>query len=234
VNAEERDRRRCSFGGIADTYERYRPGYPMAAIDWLLGPALRLVLDLAAGTGKLTEALLEAGHEVVAVEPDPMRAFAGSARRNDPAGSVSRSAPDRRWTRCVSQAHWFDPRARFCWRGCFDPPERSRSSEQPRRAVPLVAEFAVLDGLAATGPGESPSARATPGQASRVPPCGLDVDASSVVAPARTVTWPGGARRAARPRAGSDAAVSLTDRTIPLPYAPRAFARHARQRSFVR
>ncbi len=58
-----------SFGLVAEEYERGRPGYPRAAIHWLLGPDPLDVLDLGAGTGKLTAALLEAGHRVVAVEP---------------------------------------------------------------------------------------------------------------------------------------------------------------------
>jgi SAM-dependent methyltransferase len=63
----------------ADVYERGRPDYPAAAVaaivDCLeLGPG-RTVLDLAAGTGKLTRLLVPSGAEVVAVEPvDEMRA----------------------------------------------------------------------------------------------------------------------------------------------------------------
>jgi SAM-dependent methyltransferase len=58
--------------GAAD-YERGRPGYPEAAIARLadeldLGPE-RVIVDLAAGTGKLTRALLGLGAELVAVEP---------------------------------------------------------------------------------------------------------------------------------------------------------------------
>jgi ubiquinone/menaquinone biosynthesis C-methylase UbiE len=58
-----------SFAGVASEYERGRPGYPRAAIEWLLGVTPLDVLDLGAGTGKLTAGLLEAGHRVVAVEP---------------------------------------------------------------------------------------------------------------------------------------------------------------------
>jgi SAM-dependent methyltransferase len=58
-----------SFAAVAAEYERGRPGYPRAAIAWLLdGDALE-VLDLGAGTGKLTAGLLDAGHRVIAVEP---------------------------------------------------------------------------------------------------------------------------------------------------------------------
>jgi SAM-dependent methyltransferase len=63
------ERQRTSFGGAAGLYERARPGYPASAVDWLLPPGVRRVVDLAAGTGKLTRRLAERGLEVVAVEP---------------------------------------------------------------------------------------------------------------------------------------------------------------------
>jgi SAM-dependent methyltransferase len=61
------------FASVADAYERGRPEYAPAAVGALaaelaLAPGAR-VLDLAAGTGKLTVRLLEAGLDVVAVEP---------------------------------------------------------------------------------------------------------------------------------------------------------------------
>ncbi|MBN9623693.1 MAG: methyltransferase domain-containing protein [Actinobacteria bacterium] len=58
-----------SFGVAADVYERARPSYPEAAIDWLLPEGARTVLDLGAGTGKLTRSLATRGLDVVAVEP---------------------------------------------------------------------------------------------------------------------------------------------------------------------
>jgi SAM-dependent methyltransferase len=63
----------------ADAYERDRPGYSGEVIAWLsqelgLGPG-RTVLDVAAGTGKLTRELVASGASVIAVEPVPaMRA----------------------------------------------------------------------------------------------------------------------------------------------------------------
>jgi ubiquinone/menaquinone biosynthesis C-methylase UbiE len=61
---------------VADLYEESRPPYAAPAVDWVAERLpLRDVLDLAAGTGKLTRQLLERGARVVAVEPDPeMRA----------------------------------------------------------------------------------------------------------------------------------------------------------------
>ncbi|MDQ6848094.1 MAG: methyltransferase domain-containing protein [Candidatus Dormibacteraeota bacterium] len=58
-----------SFGAAAAAYERGRPPYPDAAVDWLLPPKGGRVLDLGAGTGKLTRQLQQRGLEVVAVEP---------------------------------------------------------------------------------------------------------------------------------------------------------------------
>jgi SAM-dependent methyltransferase len=55
-------------------YERGRPGWPPAAIDVLHLPRSATVLDLGAGTGKLTRDLLDAFDSVIAVEPaDAMR-----------------------------------------------------------------------------------------------------------------------------------------------------------------
>lgn len=58
------------FGEAAQAYERGRPGYPAEIIDWLLGDAAERVVDLGAGTGKLTRALVPRVPHVIAVEPD--------------------------------------------------------------------------------------------------------------------------------------------------------------------
>lgn len=63
-----------SFDRSAEEYERGRPGYAEAALDQLALPARAHVLDLAAGTGKLTRQLVRRFERVVAVEPlDGMR-----------------------------------------------------------------------------------------------------------------------------------------------------------------
>lgn len=99
------------FARSADAYERGRPGYPVAAIERLLErlPPTPLVLDLAAGTGKLTRPLLAAGARVTAVEPVaemraalPAGALDGTAEAI-PLGDGSVDAVT------VGQAfHWFD------------------------------------------------------------------------------------------------------------------------------
>jgi SAM-dependent methyltransferase len=61
--------RATSFGARAAEYERGRPAYPEAALRWSLPPQARAVLDLGAGTGKLTRGLLALGLRVTAVEP---------------------------------------------------------------------------------------------------------------------------------------------------------------------
>jgi SAM-dependent methyltransferase len=73
----------AGFGSEADAYERARPTYPSDAVAWLadalaIAPG-RTVVDLAAGTGKLTRLLAPFGSELYAVEPvDGMRAYLAS------------------------------------------------------------------------------------------------------------------------------------------------------------
>lgn len=110
------------FGDVAEAYERGRPGYPRAVVGALAAElALRTgdrVLDLAAGTGKLTTRLIECGFDVVAVEPQPamraaLTAAIGSDRVHD---GVAEAIPlDSGSVDAVTVAdgfHWFDaPRA---------------------------------------------------------------------------------------------------------------------------
>jgi SAM-dependent methyltransferase len=56
---------------VADSYERGRPTYPEEAVRWLTGDEPRDVVDLGAGTGKLTRVLVALGHRVTAIEPLP-------------------------------------------------------------------------------------------------------------------------------------------------------------------
>lgn len=108
--------RATSFGAVADDYDRYRPGPPLAAVDWLLSEDDRPVLDLGAGTGALTRVLLErGGPPVVAGEPDD-RMRKVLARRSPGAvvvGCRAEALPfgaGRFGGLLVSSAwHWMDP-----------------------------------------------------------------------------------------------------------------------------
>ena len=58
-----------SFGPAADIYERGRPTYPAEALDWILPAGRARVVDVGAGTGKLTRQIQARGLPVTAVDP---------------------------------------------------------------------------------------------------------------------------------------------------------------------
>ena len=66
--------RATSFGSETGSYEKGRPEYPAEAVRWLLEPLAagsRTIVDIGAGTGKLTRAVLALGSTTVtAVDPD--------------------------------------------------------------------------------------------------------------------------------------------------------------------
>ena len=71
MDQDERLVHASSFGAATAAYAEHRPDYAQAAVRWALelAPGPR-VLDLGAGTGKLTATLVALGTEVIAVEPD--------------------------------------------------------------------------------------------------------------------------------------------------------------------
>lgn len=115
---------RVSFGEVAASYDAHRPDWPAATAAWLTGTdpdgplaakAPLDVLDLGAGTGKLTSTLVTAGHRVTAVDPSEgmlavladsmpqVRTVIGSAERL-PFGDAEFDVVT------VAQAwHWVDP-----------------------------------------------------------------------------------------------------------------------------
>jgi SAM-dependent methyltransferase len=66
----EKATKAASFGGVASHYERFRPGPPLAALEWVVPGHVERMVDLGAGTGALTRLLVDRADEVVAVEPD--------------------------------------------------------------------------------------------------------------------------------------------------------------------
>jgi SAM-dependent methyltransferase len=108
--------RGLSFGEIVDRYDRFRPGLPKAAVDWLLPDGCETVVDLAAGAGALTRSLVSRAQHVIAVEPDPRmletlghncpeaRALSGTGEQIPlPDGEADAVLISMAW-------HWMDPR----------------------------------------------------------------------------------------------------------------------------
>ncbi|MET7513764.1 class I SAM-dependent methyltransferase [Streptomyces sp. NPDC005480] len=115
MEQDERLLHRSSFGAAAPAYAEHRPDYAQAAVRWALEPAPGLrVLDLGAGTGKLTAALVALGAEVIAVEPDPaMLSELGRALPNVralPGSAEAVPLPDASVDAVVAgnAMHWFD------------------------------------------------------------------------------------------------------------------------------
>lgn len=113
------DEHRLAFGSAADRYDRSRPTYPIEALNWTFAPAgaqrLRVV-DLGAGTGLLSRVVMDAGHEVIPVEPDAgMRAQLDAATPGVKALDGSAEAiplPDASVDAVIAGTayHWFDPK----------------------------------------------------------------------------------------------------------------------------
>jgi ubiquinone/menaquinone biosynthesis C-methylase UbiE len=118
VNTDIHDLAARGFERAGDDYERGRPGYPAEAIDFVvreleIRPGTR-VLDLAAGTGKLTRQLVPTGAELVAVEPvagmrrklvdaaPGVEALAGTAEAIPLADASVDTVV------CAQAFHWFD------------------------------------------------------------------------------------------------------------------------------
>jgi SAM-dependent methyltransferase len=109
------------FAADPRRYQRGRPGYPAEAIDWALGEVGigrgAAVVELGAGTGKLTSELLVRGLRVIAVEPVERMAAELSARL--PGVQVQRAPADATGlpdgqadaVLAAQSFHWFATRA---------------------------------------------------------------------------------------------------------------------------
>ncbi|HET8684247.1 MAG TPA: class I SAM-dependent methyltransferase [Micromonosporaceae bacterium] len=108
------DADRLSFGGSAAHYDQVRPSYPLQAVRWALGAVPCRVVDLGAGTGKLTRALLGCHHSVVPVDPDirMLARLAATAPEVTPLAGSAEAIP--LTAGCVDAVvagqayHWFD------------------------------------------------------------------------------------------------------------------------------
>ncbi len=104
------------FRGLGETYDRFRPPYPAAAIAAILGglPIQPTVVDVGAGTGISTRALMAGGAHAIAIEPnDEMRAVARAQNVDARAGTAASTGLADRCADAVTvfQAfHWFATR----------------------------------------------------------------------------------------------------------------------------
>ncbi len=114
VDRDEHRGRATSFAAVADAYERSRPGYPEDAVRWLVGEEPRDVVDLGAGTGKLTRSLVALGHRVIAVEPLPemiahlRAAVPGVTVLEGGAEAIPLAAGSADVVTAAQAFHWFD------------------------------------------------------------------------------------------------------------------------------
>src|SRR3984957_9321299 len=119
MDTDEWARRGSSFGAVAAAYAEHRPDYPADALAWCVAPTGRSVaglrvLDLGAGTGKLTALLAELGADVTAVEPD--EAMLAELRRrlpavrslHGPAEAIPLADGSVDAVLCAQSMHWFD------------------------------------------------------------------------------------------------------------------------------
>lgn len=114
ITDSDRHRLASSFDSAAELYERARPGYCADAVRWALPSEAKRVLDLGAGTGKLTVTLVELGLSVIAIEPseamlDELRAALPSVDARIGAAEAT-GLPDEDVDAVVigSALHWFE------------------------------------------------------------------------------------------------------------------------------
>lgn len=103
-----------SFAAVADAYDRARPGYPEDVVPWLVGREPASVVELGAGTGKLTALLAAAGHDLLATDPLPEMLAHLRQRLPDVRAEVASAeeipVPSRSVdvVVCAQSFHWFD------------------------------------------------------------------------------------------------------------------------------
>lgn len=166
MDSDLRHRHASSFGAAANAYAAHRPDYAHDAIRWALEPAPGpRVLDLGAGTGKLTATLAAMGADVTAVEPD--QAMLATLRSDlsevtaSPGSAESIPLPDASVDAVLAgnAMHWFDM--------AVAGPEIARVLapggvlaglwNTVDDGVDWVAELARVSGPAAIGPRDTPA-----------------------------------------------------------------------------
>lgn len=102
------------FSGKADIYDKYRPSYPDALIDFLYENArCDAIADIGAGTGKFTRCLLKKPWKVTAVEPNAdmrgkLKNITGITIVDAPAENTGLAAKSVGLVTVAQAFHWFD------------------------------------------------------------------------------------------------------------------------------
>jgi SAM-dependent methyltransferase len=119
------DAQRLVFGSVAELYDRARPPYPEAAIEMLIAQTGLArgdeVVEVGAGTGKVTRPLARRGLRVVAIEPSAEMAAVGESRCRGLHDVSFVRTEFESWTPprsfralvCANAWHWIDPAARY-------------------------------------------------------------------------------------------------------------------------
>ncbi|CAL9344843.1 putative methyltransferase [Streptomyces sp. enrichment culture] len=114
--------RALSFGGVAEAYERFRPGYPVELFEMVMayaGRPVRTALEIGAGTGKATRLFARRGIAVTATEPDG--SMLAELRKHVPANVTTVQTafeglrPGERYGLVYAAAalHWTNPEGRW-------------------------------------------------------------------------------------------------------------------------
>lgn len=169
--------RALSFGAAAADYERYRPDYPSAVVEPILDYAerpVRTALEIGAGTGKATRAMLAHGIAVTATDPDAgmlavLRERASpaeviQARLEElpaslsgfdlvyAAASLHWTQPDGRWQRIAALLAVSGTFASFGGQYHLAEPEIDDRARAARRGVVDEEQLQPPDGVEASGP----------------------------------------------------------------------------------
>lgn len=107
----EQNQAATSFGTNVGAYERGRPDYDRDHVAWMLAGVDGPVLDLGAGSGKLSRAITALGFEVIAVDPDEKMLHSNESSQRLVGSAEAIPLPDAQVAAvAVGQAwHWFDP-----------------------------------------------------------------------------------------------------------------------------
>jgi SAM-dependent methyltransferase len=146
------------FLGRVESYARYRPGYPSAAIDLLAArcglKAGAAAVDLGSGTGILAALLLQRGARVFGIEPNQeMRAYAdltlGGEFHSESGTAENTHMPDGFFDLLVAgqSFHWFDPQKTRVEALRILKPGASAAllwNERPKGLVPFLEDYEAL------------------------------------------------------------------------------------------